>query len=107
MPRIGIVAVGAAKQAAGHEQHDAQAGPVIAGRRLVGMHVAERALGVVLTLAFVRRVGRDADAQIVPAAGSRLPTSDIASCPSQIWPWKVRLITSCCCSRVSRTKLTA
>ncbi len=68
MPGIGIVAVGAAKQAARQEQHDAQAGAVVAGRRLVGMDVAEGALAVVAELGFVRRVGRDPDAQIVPAA---------------------------------------
>ena len=31
MPGIGVVAVGAAQQAARHEQHDAQAGSVVAG----------------------------------------------------------------------------
>ena len=41
MPGIGIVAIGAAQQAARHEQHHTQAGPVISGGRLVGVHIAE------------------------------------------------------------------
>ena len=69
MPGIGIVAIGAAQQAARHEQHDPQAGPVVAGGRLVGMDIAEGAFAVVAEIGFVRRVGRDPDAQIVPAAG--------------------------------------
>jgi hypothetical protein len=32
------------------------------------MGVAESAVGIVLEIAFVRRVGRDADMQIMPAA---------------------------------------
>ena len=68
MPGIGIVAVGAAKQATRHEQHHPQAGSVVSGRRLVGMDVAERAFAVVAKVGFVGRVGREADVQIVPAA---------------------------------------
>ena len=72
------------------------------------MDVAERALAVVAEVAFVRRIGRDPDVQIMPAARLEVAELRHRTPPrSQIWPWKVRLITSCCCSGVSRTKLTA
>ena len=100
MPGIGIVAVGAAQQAARQEQHDPQAGSVVAGGRLVGMDVAEGAFAVV------------AEARLRPARRARSRRADRAGCPPrgcravtsrvlrpQIWPWKVRLITSRCCSR--------
>jgi hypothetical protein len=44
---------------------------------------------------FIGRVGRKPDAEIVPAAGPPVPSCTIACTASaQIWPWKVRLITS-------------
>ena len=68
VPGIGIVAVGAAKQAARHEQNQPQAGSVVAGRRLVGMDIAKRALAVVAKLRLVRRVRRYPDVQVMAAA---------------------------------------
>ena len=62
------MAVRAAKQTPGKEQHHAQAGAVVARRRLVGVDVAEGPF-LVAQVGFVRRVGRKPDAQIVPAAG--------------------------------------
>src|SRR3954470_19704464 len=43
VPGIRIVAIGAAQQATGREQDDAQPWPVIARGRLVGMHITEGA----------------------------------------------------------------
>ena len=68
MPGIGIVAVGATKRQPRKEQYHAQAGAVVARRRLIGMDVAEGPF-LVAQVGFVRRVGRKSDAQIVPAAG--------------------------------------
>ena len=106
VPGVGVVAVGAAEQAARDEQHHAQARSVVARRRLVGMDVAEFALLVVAKFAFVRRVGRKPDAQVVPAAGLDGAELRHGNAP-HTWPWKVRLMTSRCCSLVRRMKFTA
>src|SRR5215468_8459460 len=105
MPGIGIVAIGATKQAARHEQHDPQSRPIVTRGRFVGVGVAEGAFGVVAQFAFVRRVGRNPDVQIVPAAG--FEGAELRHRSAHTCPWKVRLMTSICCSRVSRTKFTA
>src|SRR5262249_60609784 len=41
MPGVGVVAIRAAQQATRYEQHDPQAGTVVAGRGLVGMRKTE------------------------------------------------------------------
>src|SRR4029077_1501778 len=57
MPGIGVVAIGAAQEAARHEQHDPEAGAVVARRRLIGMAVAERAF-LILELVLIGSVRR-------------------------------------------------
>src|SRR4029453_7666856 len=64
---VRIVTIGTAQQAARDEQHDAQARAIVAGRRLVGMAVAECAFRV-LELVLVRRIWRDAGTEVVPAS---------------------------------------
>src|SRR5689334_5699607 len=109
MPGIRVVTVRAAQEATRHEQDDAKTWSIVARRRLVGMHITECAIGLVLERAFIRSVGREADMQVVTAARFEkvAELSHGAHSLRQIWPWKVRLMTSCCCSRVRRTKLTA
>ena len=75
MPGVGVVTIRAAQQASRDEQHDPQAGSVVTGRRLVGMRVAECAIGFVDELAFVGRVWGNPDAQIMPTA--RLQDSEM------------------------------
>ena len=56
----------------------------------------------------LRNVLAEVDAQLERAL--RLERTSGARSASQAWrppPWKVRLMTSICCSRVSRTKFTA
>src|SRR5262245_30217726 len=107
MPGIRVVAIRAPKQTAGDEQHDTQAGPVVARCRFIGMAITEGAFLIVLEQVFVRRIGREPDAQVMPAACLQRLLRRHRTSPVQIWPWKVRLITSLCCSGVRRTKLTA
>ena len=59
--------------------------------------------------AFIRSIGRESDVQIVTATGLKQVADLGHGCTAfrQICPWNVRLMTSCCCSRVRRTKLTA
>ena len=68
MPGIGIVAVGTAKQAARHEQHDPEARAVVSRRRFIGVDVAESTIGIVVDFTGIWRVRRDTNVQIVPAA---------------------------------------
>jgi hypothetical protein len=71
------------------------------------MDVTERTLTIVFQLAFIGRIQeRVRRADRIGYRLPKFPRVDIAR-TRQIWPWKVRPITSLCCSGVSRTKLTA
>src|SRR5271169_1560717 len=72
MPGVRVMAIGAAQQAARDEENDAQARAVVSRRCLVGMAVAEGAVGF-LQLRFIRRVRRNADVDVIPAAGFERP----------------------------------
>ena len=128
VPGVGVVAVLAAQQAAGEEGDEAQARAVDRAADLVGVDVADEVvlLGDVLDVGGVDGVvvGLDlafldagaVELQLVAAAGARrghapAPPSHRhgalghALAPSE--PWKVRLMTSICCSLLSLTKFTA
>ena len=107
-PGVGVVAVEAPPHAAGRPGDDAHAGAVHgrAGReRVQEAHVAGRE----------RRRGRPSRAR--PCRDSTRSSNGLfassgtaaarASSGMRQPPWKVRLMTSICCSRVSRTKFTA
>ena len=68
MPGVGVMTIGAAQKASRDEQHDPQAGPIVARCGLVGMSVAEFAASLFRRLAFIRCVGGNSDAQVMPAA---------------------------------------
>ena len=68
MPGVRIMAIRTAQQASRDEEDDPQARPVVAGRGLVGMAIAERAL-FVLDLVFIRGVGRNSDPEVITTSG--------------------------------------
>src|SRR5688500_18598108 len=102
MPRVRVVAIQAAQQAAAHEHDDPDAGSIEGGPGLVGVDPPEIAPRIIEGCR-VRRVRGSCLLQVVPAVGPGLVGHDI----KPYSPWNVRLITSICCSRVRRTKLTA
>ena len=102
VPCVRVVAIEASQQASAHEDRHADARAVDGRPGLIGVDPSEVAPGIVegIGLRSVR--------------GPRLLQSVPAMCPGLIGhdvkphsPWKVRLMTSICCSRVRRTKLTA
>ena len=84
-----------------------QPGPVVARRRSRRSGRSRRRLP---RRADPPHPARRATARRADRGGCRLEGAGLRpsrALDAQIWPWNVRLITSCCCSLVSRTKLTA
>ena len=116
VPGIRVVTVLAAQQATGEKADEAQAGSVHRAADLVRVHVADEVVFlldlldvagmhrvvVVRRLALRRALARDVE--LVAAAGAQ---ARLMRPPPTCAPWKVRLMTSSCCSFVSLTKFTA
>ena len=103
-PRVGVVAVLAAPHAARRPRHDAHARAIDGGAGRVGVQKPHVAAGQRFANALLGNGVAQVDPKLERARRLR------ARRPArQTWvsPWKVRLMTSICCSRVSRTKFTA
>ena len=107
-PGIGIVAVEAAKLAACEPGHHTQPGSIHCGPCRKRVNEAHISSGESRSDVGFGYMPAQVDAEFERALRLQrnwLYLQDYRSCYTV--PWKVRLITSNCCSRVNRTKLTA
>src|SRR5215469_13034168 len=112
-PGVRIVAVLAPPHAPCGPSDNPHPGPIDRGSGGEGMHESHVAVGERSAHISFRNILAEINPQIERALGLqwRLLLTDTvrhSALPAASHPpWKVRLITSVCCSRVSRTKLTA